>query len=67
MLHDYLRFITEPNNDSNIVRKHVCKWWLEFLHGVARIKQLYLPADEYDLGKVTHVYNHQCASTVCVH
>jgi len=34
------------------------------LHDVARIGQLYLPADAYDLGKVTHVYNKQCASTV---
>lgn len=64
MLHDYLRFITEPNNDNHSERKHVCKWWMEFLGGVKRIKQLYLPAEAYDLGKVTHVYKHQCASTV---
>ncbi len=64
MMHDYLRFITVKNDNMNSNRKQTCRWWMDFLHDVERIKQLYLPGNEYTIGNVTHFYNKGCASTV---
>lgn len=64
MLHEYLRFITKPNDGTHSDRKVTCRWWLDFLHDVERMKQLYLPGDEYDLSRITHFYSKGCASTV---
>lgn len=64
MMHDYLRFITKPNDGMNSDRKVTCRWWLDFLHDVERMKQLYLPGDEYDISRISHFYNKGCASTV---
>lgn len=63
MLHDYLRFLTQPNVDTNRVRKATCRWWLTFLQGVGKIKQLYLPGNEYDIPAASKIYARQCSST----
>ncbi len=64
MLHDYLRFITQPNDHMNSDRKKVCPWWKSFLEGVGKIAQLYLPADDYDLPALFRFLNHQCGSSM---
>ena len=66
MLHDYLRFTTKPNEKDvrHTDRLVVCRWWKEFLNGVRKIKQLYLPGNDYDITNISHVYARQCASTV---
>lgn len=66
MMHDYLRFTTKPNlhdhNQSN--RLIVCRWWKEFLQGVQKIPQFYLPGNDYDISNISRVYARQYASTV---
>ena len=63
MLHDFLRFITVPNDGIHSNRKKVCPFWLHFLKGVDKIKQLYLPGNRYDVGKALEIFNRQCSST----
>ena len=65
MMHDYLRFTTNPNmHDDHQSRLVVCRWWKEFLQGVQKIPQLYLPGNDYDISNISRVYARQCASTV---
>lgn len=63
MLHDYLRFITQPNIHNHTEREITCRWWLDFLQGVGKIKQLYLPGNEYDIPAASRIYARQCSST----
>lgn len=65
MLHDYLRFTEKPNlHDHNSSKLKVSVWWRKFLQGVQKIKQLYLPGNDYDISNISRVYARQCASTV---
>lgn len=48
----------------NSNRKRVCPWWMKFLRGVGKIKQLYLPGNEYNIAAASRIYARQCSSTV---
>lgn len=64
MMRDYLKFITEPNNDTNSARKKLCPWWRKFLEDVAAIPQLYLPAEKYDISNLANFIKHECGSSI---
>lgn len=67
MLHDYLRFTTISNlHDGchSTTRLKICPWWRSFLNGVAKISQLYLPGNEYNVQTLTRFLSHECASSV---
>lgn len=64
VMRDFLRFITKPNDGINQNRKQTCKWWLKFLEDVKAIKQLYLPADNYDIYTLKKYLSVQCSSSM---
>lgn len=53
ILRDYIRFMTRSR--FSVDRRHInciptCRWWLELLGYVGKIKQLHLPGIEYNAG-----------------
>lgn len=75
MMIDYLRFVDIPRGwtkqqfldakqNNNRSRFKTSSWWNDFIGDAERIQQLYLPGEEYTLGKVEHVLKHNAASTI---
>lgn len=64
MMHEYLNFIIQPNDNVHSDRKITARWWKSFLCGVQKMRQLYLPGASYGMSNINHFYNKGCASTV---
>lgn len=75
MLIDYLRFVDIPRGwtkkefleakeQNNRSRFHTAKWWQDFVGDAERIPQLYLPGEEYNLGKIERYLEHNAGSNI---
>lgn len=75
MLIDYLRFVDIPRGwtkkefleakeQNNRSRFKTAKWWQDFVGDTERIKQLYLPGEEYNLGKIERYLEHNAGSNI---
>lgn len=75
MLIDYLRFVDIPRGwtkkefleakaNRNQARFYTAKWWQDFVGDTERIKQLYLPGEEYNLGKIERYLEHNAGSNI---
>lgn len=69
---DYLRFVQIPNGknienykrNEHLDRLQTAVWWNKFLHNAERIKQLYLPGEEYTINMLAHYVRKQANSSV---
>lgn len=69
---DYLRYLEVPTGHTveeyresrNIGRLNTARWWDKFLDGADRIKQLYLPGQEYTLERLQSYVYRQTSSSV---
>lgn len=78
VLHDYLRFTSKPAftlekigkkkklrvRINNYNRIPICRWWLDFLRDVEKIKQLYLPGSEYNMDRLNNFLVKVCSSSL---
>lgn len=75
MMIDYLRFIDIPRgwtkkqfqeaiSNNNRQRFKTAAWWQRFVGEAERIKQAYLPGEEYTLGKVERYLEKYAASNI---
>lgn len=75
MLIDYLRFVDIPRGwtkkefleakeQNHRSRFNTAKWWQDFVGDTERIKQLYLPGEEYNLGKIERYLEHNAGSNI---
>lgn len=67
ILRDYLRFLTKSRD--SVDSKHIadiptCRWWLDLLSHVGKIKQLYLPGIEYNAGTLYKYITKQVSSSL---
>lgn len=68
ILRDYLRFLTR-SRDSVSDSKHInriptCRWWLDLLSHVGKIKQIYLPGIPYNAGTLHRYIEKQTSSSL---
>lgn len=67
ILRDYLRFMTKSRDTvdpKHINRIPTCRWWLDLLGNVGKIKQLYLPGIAYNAGTLYRYITHQVSSSL---
>ena len=63
-IHEFIRFLTRPNDKSNSQRIPVCDWWLDFLNNAKRIKFTSKPGTLYNQHKLASFLNNQVASSL---
>lgn len=63
-IHEFIRFLTKPNDKKNSQRLTVCDWWLEFLNNAQRIKFVSKPGTVYNKHKLESFINHQVSSSI---
>lgn len=63
-IHEFIRFLTRPNDKSNSQRIPVCDWWLDFLNDAKRIKFTSKPGTVYNRHKLESFLNNQVSSSI---
>jgi DNA relaxase NicK len=66
VMRDYLMFTKEKvdkeNNHQN--RATPARWWVSFLNEASKLKQIYLPKQEYTIFSAESYFERNCASTL---
>lgn len=63
-IHEFIRFLTKPNDKKNSQRIPVCQWWLDFLSDAKRIKFTSKPGTVYNKHKLESFLNNQVATSI---
>lgn len=63
-VHEFIRFLTKPNDKKNSQRIPVCDWWLDFLGRAKRIKFTSRPGTVYNRHKLETFLNYQVATSI---
>lgn len=63
-VHEFIRFLTKPNDKKNSQRIPVCQWWLDFLNNAKRIKFVSKPGTIYNKHKLESFLNYQVSSSI---
>ena len=62
--HEFLRFLTKPNDGKNSQRLKTAPWWLDFLDNAGRIPFVSSPGTVYNIKKLDSFVQRQVASSI---